>query len=102
MSRTLSHPRKNSTSDKAGSSPSGEASSPFNGLEQPSLDRSLQSTESYRIKKFGLYRYQLCRYDAKTQKEVNIQAENDFGIVASNLIDLFWKELCRGKGEKSE
>ena len=54
------------------------------------------TSHSYYIKKNSLYGYQICRFDTLTQKELLIQPENDFRVVASNLIDLLWKELTGG------
>lgn len=47
----------------------------------------------YKIRKFGLYRYQCYSVDLITGKETPMDIENIFNVVASNLIDRFFNDI---------
>lgn len=47
----------------------------------------LGESHHYRIKKYGLYRYQLIRTDHTNGNETNLGPENVYAVVASDLVD---------------
>lgn len=47
----------------------------------------------YLIKKYGLYRYQTFRVDPVTGDEKKIGEPNIYGVVASDLVDLMFKDI---------
>lgn len=47
----------------------------------------------YCIKKYGLYAYEVVKMDPSTYIETKIGVENVYGVVASDLVDLMFKDI---------
>lgn len=58
--------------------------------EQPAL---LGESKLYRVKKYGLYRYQVLSVDPISGAETKLGEENVYGIVASDLIDRIFNDI---------
>lgn len=53
----------------------------------------MASSGIYRIKKYGLYAYQIVRIDSETRIESKVGEPNTYGVVASTLVDLMLNEI---------
>lgn len=60
---------------------------------EPEDPKMIGCSGIYRIKKYGLYRYQTYRMDPVSQLETKIGEPNVYGVVASDLIDLIFNDI---------
>lgn len=61
----------------------------------PAVRKILGQSHPYRIKKFGLYQYQVVKL-GEGGGEVVMGTENVYGVVASDLIDLIFHDINPG------
>lgn len=57
----------------------------------------LGQSDCYKIKKYGLYAYQVFHVNTETKEETKVGLENVYGIVASDLLDLMFFNLSGGQ-----
>lgn len=69
-------------------------------IAQPKQDRSMKTllgeSKLYKIKKFGLYEYQIYVYDMKTGQEIQFGIPNVYQVVGSTLVDIVFDDINPG------